>query len=163
MFYFGILSMIFSPVLMLPPILAEIVIGAFIVFIITLFNKFFVDQKQMKELKEKQKEIQAEVKEMQKTNPEAANKRMKEVMGISNKIMKLNFKAMLPTMLLVITFLPWIKYIFPGIIAKIPATIPFLTLKFPFIKMTNSFGWLSWYFLVSLSFTQLFRKILGVQ
>lgn len=155
--------MIFSPILLLPPILAELVMGILIVFVITLFYRFLVDQKQMKEMKEKQKEIQAKVKELQKTNPSEASKMTKDMLGISNKIMMLNFKPMLPTMLLVIVVLPWLQHIFPGIVAKIPATIPFLTLGFPFFKMTNGFGWLAWYFVVSIPFTTLFRKLLGVE
>ncbi|MFQ6010113.1 MAG: EMC3/TMCO1 family protein [Candidatus Aenigmatarchaeota archaeon] len=157
-FYFGILNALFAPVLVLPPILAEMVIAAVIAFIITIFYKKMVNQSELKELKEEQRKLQEKVKELQKTNPDEANRLTKEMLKLTNKQMKMNFKPMLPTLLLVIILFPWIASVFMSSEHLLRAMLPF-TLPF----FGNDFGWLMWYIVVSIPFSQIFRKLLGVQ
>jgi len=148
------LATIFSPLLALPPILGEGILAVILTFITTLFYKYLVDQNKVKELKQKQKDLQAKIKELQKIKPEEASAATKEVLELTNKQMMMNMKPMFATMAIVIVILPWMATAFTGTIAVLPFSLPFFG---------NDFGWLAWYFFISITFTTLFRKLLGVE
>ena len=155
MSYFEMLSAVFAPIMALPPIVAELVIAAMITFVITLFYRLLVNQEKMKELREQQKELQKKSKELQKTNPEEANKVMGEALRLTNKQMRMNMKPMIPTFIIVIAILPWLAHVYAYVrVAVLPFTLPYFG---------NDFGWLMWYFIVSIPLTQIFRKAMGVQ
>ena len=151
--YYGVLNTVFAPVLALPPAAGELAVAAVITFVITLFYKVMVNQAKVKELWDQQKEIQREVKKLQKDSPEEANKKMSEMLKLNNTLMMLNMKPMLPTMLIVILVFPWVASTFQGHIALLPFNLPYFG---------ADFGWLMWYFVISLPLTQLFRKLMGV-
>jgi len=154
MIYYPILSAIFGPILTLPKHIAEFFIAVFIIFIITIFYKFLINQNKMKELKDEQKKMQEKVKELQKTKPEEANKLMSETLKLTNKQMMMNFKPMIATFIFIIAFLPWLATIFEGPVVLLPFTLPYFG---------ADFGWLMWYVVISFPLSMLFRKILGVQ
>jgi len=151
--YYSALDAVFAPVLALPPVVGELVIGAVITFVITLLYKFMVNQTKVKELRDQQKEMQKEVKRLQKDSPEEANKKMSEMLKLNNSMMMMNMKPMLPTMLLVILVFPLVAVSFQGHVALLPFNLPYFG---------ADFGWLMWYFVISLPLTQLFRKLMGV-
>ncbi|MBI4016039.1 MAG: TMCO1/EMC3 family protein [Candidatus Aenigmarchaeota archaeon] len=154
-FYFWVLNTLFSPFLLLPPVLGEFLIALILVFIYTIFSRFLANQEEVKKLKEEQAALQKKSQELRKTNPEEANKLSTESLKLSNKMMKLNMKPMFATLLLAVVILPWLSYTFIGkSIVKLPFELPFIG---------NYLGWLKWYVLVSIPFSQLFRKLLGVQ
>jgi uncharacterized membrane protein (DUF106 family) len=72
--YYAVLSMVFGPVLGLPPVLGEAILAALLTLIITLFYKYLVNQNVLRDLKAQMKALQAKAKELQKTNPAEANK-----------------------------------------------------------------------------------------
>ena len=152
-FLYNALDAIFGPVLGMRPMLAEIVIALVVTFLITLLYRFLSKPKEMKELREKAKELSKEAKELQKTNPEEAKKATSEMMKITNKQMMSNMKPMLGTLLIAVLFLPWMAERFVGQIVLLPFDLPYFG---------ADFGWLMWYILVSIPFSQIFRKILGV-
>jgi len=152
--YFSILTTIFQPILVLPAPVAELIIAAFIIFIITLFYRFLVDQNKVRELKTKLKEKQQEAKEVQKTNPKQANALMNEVLKLTNRQFKMNLKPLIFVFILVIILLPWVASVFPGVVVLLPFSLPFLG---------NDLGWLMWYIIISLPLNQLFRKFMGVE
>ncbi len=152
--YYAVLSAIFAPVLALPPALAETILAAMIVFIITVLYKYLVDQEQMREHKEQIKTMQQKIKELQKTNPAEANKMLGDVLGMTNKQMLMNLKPMLVTMAFVLVFLPWIASVFGGkSVVLLPFALPFFG---------SELGWIAWYLIVSIPLSLLFRKMLGV-
>ena len=148
--YYSILSSLFSPVLAMPLFIAELSISLLIIFLITLVYRFTTNQTAMRELKQKQQELSAKMKELQKTNPEEANKVAGEVLKLTNVQMKENMKPMMLTMAVVFLFLPWFGEVFIGPIVTFPL-------------FNYSVGWLGWYIVISIPFTQLFRKLLGVE
>ena len=150
--YYGALTTLFSPVLALHPALAELIIAGLITFVITLFYKFLVDQKKMKEIREKVDAMRKEVKEYQKTDPEKANQVTTEMFKLTNQQMKINMKPMIVTLLFVILIFPWLKTVFIGPIVQLP---------FSLLGRT-SFGWLLWYITVSIPLSTAFRKLMGV-
>ena len=138
----------------LPASIAELLISAVIVFIITLFYKFLINQNELRELKSNLREKQAKVKELQKTNPQEANKVLTEVLNLSNKQFRMNMKPMLLTLVVVGLALPYVGQLFPGAVVKLPFYLPYFE---------NDFGWLMWYIIVSVPLGQLFRKLIGAE
>lgn len=141
-------------ILGLNPAVSLFMLAGAVSFVLTLPYRFLVDQKKMREHKEKVKEIQKQIKEAQKTDQKKANELMTEMLGLSNKQMMSNFKPMMPGMILVIIVLPWIATAFTGPVAILPFTLYYFG---------NDFGWLMWYIVASMPLTYIFRKMLGVQ
>lgn len=136
----------------LPMFIEEILASAIIVFLISIFYRFLMNQNELKELKSNLKEKQAKVKELQKSNPQEANKVLTEVLTLSNKQFKMSMKPMLLTLVVVGLVLPYFGQIFIGAVVKLPFVLPYFE---------NDFGWLAWYIIVSIPLGQLFRKLMG--
>jgi len=152
--YYGVLSAVFSPILGFPAPIAEIFLASIIVFIFALFFRFLVDQDKIKGIKEKMKELQDQAKEYQKTDQEKSNKILGEVMKLSNKQMKMSFRAMIPAMGIAFLLFPWIATLFPGAVVNLPFSLPYFG---------ADFGWLGWYLIVSIPLNTLIRRAIGVQ
>ncbi len=152
--YYAALSVVFGPLIALPPVIGETILALMITLVITFFYKYMVNQATLRELKAQMRELQAKAKELQKTNPEEANKTVSDVLKLSNKQMMMNFKPMLPTMLFVILLLPWMATVWTGPVALLPFNLPYFG---------TDFGWLMWYILLSVPMSQVFRKFLGVE
>lgn len=99
MAFYDFLSIIFAPLLKLPPLLAVIALALIVSLIVILITKYTTDQSLMKKLKDDIKEHQKTIKEL-KNNPAKA-------MGVHKLAMELNMKYMAhslkPT---IITFIP---------------------------------------------------------
>jgi len=93
----------------LPLGIEEILLTAVIVFITTLIYKFLINQNEMKEVKEKQREHQAKMKEVQNTNPEEAKRIMTEMLALSNKQLKMSMKPMIVSLIIFFIALPIIS------------------------------------------------------
>ncbi len=152
--YFLVLDSIFSPLLALPPFISELILAIIISFLVTLPYKFLIDQNKLREIKEKQKEKQMKIKELQKTNPKEANRLLSEMLMLSHKQMRLTLKPMFLTFILILILLPWMAYVFKGPIVKLPFSLPFFG---------DDFGFLAWYIVITFPLTQLFRKLMGVE
>jgi uncharacterized membrane protein (DUF106 family) len=138
----------------LHPAIEEILIAAVIVFITSLIYRFLMNQKEAREIKIQQKEKQEKMKELQKTNPQEANRVMNEILKLSNKQFKIMMKPMIVSFIIVIMVLPFLPEVFPGAVVNLPFTLPFFG---------SDFGWLMWYIIVSVPLNSIFRKILGVE
>jgi len=138
----------------LPIFMEELLVSAVIVFIISIFYKFLINQNELKELKSNLKEKQTKIKELQKTNPQEANKILTEVLALSNKQFRMSIKPMLLTLIVVGIALPYFGQVFPGIVVKLPFTLPYFG---------NDFGWLMWYIIVSVPLGQVIRKLIGAE
>jgi uncharacterized membrane protein (DUF106 family) len=138
----------------LPVGIEEILASALITFMIALFYKFLINQNEVRELKSNLKEKQAKVKELQKTNPEEANKLLSEVLSLSNKQIRMTMKPMFLTLIVVGVTLPYFAQLFPGAVVKLPFYLPYFE---------SDFGWLAWYIIVSVPLGQLFRKLIGAE
>jgi len=138
----------------LHPGIELLLLASVIVFITTLIYRFLINRDEAREIKSQQKEKQERMKELQKTNPQEANRVMNEVLKLSNKQFKLMMKPMIVSFLIVIVVLPLLPDLFPGIVVYLPFTLPFLG---------NNFGWLAWYITISIPLNSIFRKLLGVE
>ncbi len=110
---------VFLPLLHFNVFLGIIVFSALITFLVTLGYKYFSNQGEMKRLKERQKEFQAEMKAL-RDKPEEMMKVQKEAMSVNFEYMKHSFKPMLITMLPVLIIFSWMaghlsfEPIYPG-------------------------------------------------
>ena len=133
----------------------------------SLIQKYVVDQSKMIEFQEKMKIFQKEMKEAQKTQNTYMLKKMEEqqaeIMQEQMTVMKDQFKPMFYIVLVSIPLLMW-AYLYIG-------GHPTATLIFPFWGEELLSGrvfylftfWLYWYFLSSLAFSQVLRKILNIR
>ena len=90
----------------LPIFFEEILMSAVIVFFMTLIYKFLINQNELRELREKIKEKQANAKEVQKTNPEEYKRITTEMLLISNKQMRFTMKPMLASLIIFLAVSP---------------------------------------------------------
>lgn len=138
----------------LPTIVEELLLVSVILFISTMIYKLLINKNEMREIKGKQKEKQERLKELQKTNPNEANQVMNEMLKLSQKQMKMTMKPMMVSLFVFIIVLPILPNLFPGVVANLPFTLPYFG---------SDFGWLAWYFILSMPLNSLFRRILGVE
>jgi uncharacterized membrane protein (DUF106 family) len=136
------------------PAIDELLLVSAVLFVTSLIYKLLINRSEMKEIKVKQKEKQDRIKEVQKTNPNEANQLMKEMLNLSNKQMKMTMKPMMVSLLVFILVLPILPNLFPGVVVNLPFTLPYFG---------SDFGWLAWYFVLSLPLNSIFRKLLGVE
>lgn len=153
--YYKILSTVFSPVLALPPAISELILAAIICFIITVFSKKLIDQNHALEIKKQIKNFQEKIKTAQKNKQtDEANRLMTQMLNLNSQQMKLMMKPMIPTMLFVILFFPWLGFVYAGKqVLLLPVSLPLFG---------NDLGWFTWYIIVSIPLTMLFRKAMGV-
>ncbi|MEK6901770.1 MAG: EMC3/TMCO1 family protein, partial [Nanoarchaeota archaeon] len=114
-----IFNPVFLPLLELNVFVGIIILSALITLVVTLGYKYFSNQDEMKRLKERQKEFQAQMKSM-RDKPEEMMKVQKEAMSVNFEYMKHSFKPMLITMLPVLIIFSWMaghlsyEPIYPG-------------------------------------------------
>lgn len=199
-----------------------------IAFIISSIYWLVMDQEKMEEAKEKSKELKEKMeKAREEGNEEEANEYMSEMMNASGEQMKMNFKPMIFTFVIII---PMFFFLFPNVFGdaevalqengnsmmgelkyqslnkglevqnsdslkvqldgntytkgdvfsigeydfevqklmkneestklKLSRVMVELPISLPFVGKT--LGWLAWYILLSMPFTQFFRKMFGV-
>jgi len=109
--------MTFEEILLTNPKLSIIVIAFLITFVMTLITKNFTDQKKMKALKEKQKEMQKKLKEAHGDTAKMAQIN-KEMMSATLELTKLSFKPMLFTYIPLLIFFLWLRGVFSPVLSS---------------------------------------------
>lgn len=102
-----ILDNVLAPLLKLQPLIGIMIISLIITVIITLIYKYSTDQTLLKEIKQKQKGLQGEMKK-HKNNPKKVMKLQKETMQLSMDMMKQSFKSMIFTFIPIIIIFGWV-------------------------------------------------------
>ena len=121
----------------------SIMIIAFLVtLVITIVNSLMIDKKRMKEIKDKQKLLRAEMKKC-KDNPTKVMELNKQMMEDLPEQMKQSFKPLLITMIPLLILFKWLRQAF--LVTPIAGT------------------WFWWYIGGSLVFSIVLRKIFGLQ
>jgi len=133
----------------LGPIAFMTVAVILITLIITLVQKYTVDQNVMMELKEDSKKMRKELKAV-KDDPVKFQQHQKKMMDLSMKQMKMSFKPMMYYMIPLIFFFTWLRNTMTGIIVLKPPIWPW------------EMGYLGSYIVLSIFFSIMFRKILKV-
>lgn len=152
-----IMAVVFSPLTKLNPTIAIFIYATLISFLVTLPYRFLLDQKKIKEIREKIHEISNKIKEEQKSgNMEKANELLIQSMKLNNEMMRLTFKPMILAFIIVILFLPWIAHEYGSVVIKLPFRLPLIGNTFPF-------NWIGWYIVSSFTMSKIFRIVLGVE
>lgn len=95
------------------PRLSIVLVGLVITFFISLINYFFMDKDRVREIKKKQKEIQAQIKEHQKAgNHEKMMDLNKQLFAHSGEMMKHSIKPMLITIVPIIVLFGFIRNVY---------------------------------------------------
>ena len=122
-----VLNPVLQPLLSRSPFLLIVLVSFVISLLITIVYKLATDQKEMKRLKEQQKEFQKRMKEL-RSNPEEMMKVQKEAMKSNMDYMKHSLKSTLITMLPIILIFSWMaghlsfEPIYPGEQYSVTAT-----------------------------------------
>ena len=151
----GTLDFIFSPLNVFPTYISLMVISIFLTLIVMAINKFAVNKKIVKGVKERIEQLRENLTQAQKSgDTENANKLLQEMMKANSEIMKHSFKALIISMVVLFLFLPWIQTRYEGMaVANLPLDVPFIG---------NKASWIVWYFLISLSVGWVMRKLFEV-
>jgi uncharacterized membrane protein (DUF106 family) len=124
-----------------------VIITGVITLITTLLQKYTTDQEAIKQLKVEQKSLQEKMKDV-KDNPEKMMELQKEQMELTfNKMMPLTMRPLIYTAIPFVLFLRWFSDYFT-------------TAGNP--KLFSFFSWFWAYFLFSIVFSSIFRKVLKV-
>lgn len=99
---------VFGPLLNFPPVVLVVVVTIVMLLIITLIQKFTSNQKEMKLLKEQQKDFQKSMKE-NKGNTEKVMEIQKQAMDVNMRYFKHSMKPMLFTFLPIILIFGWMN------------------------------------------------------
>jgi len=152
-----------APLFSLDPIITIFIFSAFLTIAIALVNRFAVNRKIMKEVKVKMTEVKENLSKAQKEGKtEEINKYMSEYMKLNTESMKQQFKSLLISIVFIMIFLPILNLKYSGMeILKMPFPFPLIAFKPFHFYLSQSGGWILWYFLVSLSIGITFKKIIG--
>ena len=111
--------------------------GIFVTMVSTLITKWLTDQDALKTLKERQKELNAEMKK-HKDNPKLIEEMQMEVLKITGTMMKSQFKPLLVTFVPFILLFTWLRSVYTPIMG---------------------FSWFWWYLGSAITSGMLFRKL----
>jgi uncharacterized membrane protein (DUF106 family) len=103
-----VLDVIFGFLLPFDPVVAVTIFAIIILVLINIFYKILIKQHEAKELKEKTKELNRQMKEAQKAgNKDESNKLLSEMMRENSRLMRMTMKPMIVSFIIVILLLPW--------------------------------------------------------
>lgn len=141
----------------LPEGLISIVIFSFLVtLLITFIYKWTTNQKELKELKERQKQLQGRMKEC-KDNPEKMTEINRESAQIAKKMLKNSFKPMLFTFIPILIIFYFLKEVYTQ--AGVGNIIAWGT-NLPLIG--DGAGWFLSYIVLGMVFSIIIRKVLKI-
>jgi len=103
--------MTFTDLLVANPRISIICFSLVVSLFVTIVNYFILDKDRMRELKQKQKDLQAEMKN-HKDNPAKMMELQKELMGHTMETMKHSMKPMLITWIPIILFFGWLRNVY---------------------------------------------------
>ena len=133
------------------------IIAALISLFITLVTSRVVDQRRMRMVKEKTKELQEKLKKAQKAgDTKEIAKINREMMTVQREMMGNAFKPMMYTMIPIFLVFSWLRHTVPP-----DATVVMLPFELP--RYGSSLGWFGWYILSSFAVSPLLKKILNIE
>lgn len=136
-------------------------------FVLALLYRVLTKPEEIRQLKEDLKDHRVKMKETQKGgDKEEINKALSEMMKMNQKQLKSNMKPMLASLILFLVVLNWMGAAFVDVVISLPFPIVLPTWELagiPFVAIAMNIDWFWWYIIVTLPFTFVFRKLLGVE
>ncbi len=178
---YGALNAIFNPILSIDPnptnpALTVLIIAFIVSLITTIANKYLVDQDEMNEIQERNKDFQKELRDAQKRGDgkkiAELQARQTEMMQDQSKMMTNSFKPMIVTFVPIILIFWMRTSVISGLVVILPPSVYWVTLT-PFWHFIGHFlyggnatipygiGWLLWYMICTFGMSQILRKFLG--
>jgi uncharacterized membrane protein (DUF106 family) len=147
------IDFIFSPITVFSPAVAILIFSVIVTLLITGLSRLVINRKLVKELKEKMEEVKENLKQAQKEgDKEKTNQFLSEMMKINSLYMKQTLKSFVVSIVIVIIFLPWVKYRYEKVAIPIPFNLPYVG---------SSLSWIIWYILVAFTVGWVVQKLLG--
>lgn len=139
-------NLLFGWAMDISPVLGLIIITLVASLIVTLSYKYLTDQKKMKELKDSMKQMQTDVKNY-KEDPSKMMEYNKEIMGKNLEYFKQGWKPMVFTLIPFLIMFGWLRTAYEGI-------------DLNFLGLLHNWFWV--YFIFSIIFTTILRKLMKV-
>jgi uncharacterized membrane protein (DUF106 family) len=125
-----------NEVIILYPVISIIIFSGLITLISTLVTKWMTNQEHLKSLKDRQKQIQIDLKK-HKPGEKMFEELQSEMLQISMTMMKSSFKPLLITFVPFILLFAWIRDLYTPILAH----------------------WIWYYLISSIAFSMIYRKV----
>ncbi len=149
------LDPIFSPITILPPHIAILIISIILTLMITFGSRLIVNRKALIKLKEEMQEIKDKWNKSQKNGDKDEQKKYyNQLMNANGRYMKHTIRIMFVSIFVVIIFFPWLSYEYTeSVVVNLPFTLPILE--------WDSLKWFWWYVVTAFSVGTILRKIMG--
>ncbi len=159
LYFYGFLDTVFGFIWNWPGIFAVFIVSVIVGVISTGAQYFLVDQQKLKEIRNELSDYNKKLLQARKTGNkkeikklETKGKRIKQQQAeMTGMTMKPMFLTIIPLML----FFGWVR-VQPqaaDLVIDLPFTLPYFG---------DTLGWLGWYFLCSILFSQVLRKVLDM-
>jgi len=121
-----------------------------------LISRFLANQQEIKKAKKDMEFYRKKSSEAQKSGDlKKANQYMGEMMKASQQQLRLNFRAMMFSLIVFVIALGWFGTAYAD--ATIASPLPI-----PYVVQEGSMSWFWWYLIIVLPFSTVFRKLLDV-
>jgi uncharacterized membrane protein (DUF106 family) len=114
------LDFLFGFLLAYQPVVAVTIFATIIIILINIFYRILINQSEAKQLKDNVRELNKQMKEVQKAGDmEKTKQLMGEVMRENSKLMRMTMKPMIVSFIIIILFLPWLAVVYNDIFVPI--------------------------------------------
>jgi len=142
---------VFWPLSILQPHISLLIVSILLSVVVVIINKFSMDKKVVKGMKDKMSGIRENLTRAQKEGKtEEANKYLASMMEANNEYMKYSFKTMIISIVVLSLFLPWMSHKYSALVTALPFSLPFIG---------SQIGWVGWYILASFAIGWVIRKV----
>ena len=162
------MNYLFGPLTVLPIHIVIFVLAAITGLFVSLIQKYTIDWEVTKRAQEQMKVFQKEFREAQLSGNKHKLKKLEgqraKMMKMQSEMMKQQFKPMAYTMLITLPIFGWLYYLVFTLQPEATIILPFYGIKILATDMVLRFVpvWLFWYFICSLSVSQVIRKALNI-
>ncbi len=162
------MNVLLGPLTALPIHIVILVLSLITGLFVSLIQKYTIDWKVTKNAQEQMKFFQKEFREAQISGNKRKLKKLEgqraEMMQIQSEMMKQQFKPMAYTMLITLPIFGWLYHLIFTLQPEATIILPFYGTKILATDRVLRFvpTWLFWYFICSLSISQVIRKLLNI-
>lgn len=132
--------------------------------VLALIYRFLTKPEEMRRIR---RDLEFYKKKMNEAQKNGKQDEMKKYLDMSIKAnqeyMKFNMKPMIFSMILFLVLLSFLNTAYANLVVPLPVSLPVIDWTFPFIHLIMEYNWFWWYLVVTVPFTYVFRKLLGVE
>ena len=157
-----------GPLTVLPIHIVMLVLSTITGLFVSVIQKYTINWEASKRTQEQMKVFQKEFREAQLSRNKRKLKKLEgqraEMMKMQSEMMKQQFKPMAYTMLITLPIFGWLYHLIFTLQPEATIILPFYGIKILATDRVLRFvpAWLFWYFICSLSISQVVRKVLNI-